>query len=184
MTASLPNRSSLSRQRGAVLVMSMLILIVMTLLGVSSMSGGMLEEKMARNSRDMNTALQAAEVGITDAERFLESAILPAFDGNTAGLYPVDPDGQEYYARGDWSWAGGGGSNGVTAAATYSGYLSDVGQQPQYYIEEVEQTVEAGQDRRGGVRPDRQTTTYYKITAMGTGLSPNVIAVVQTTYKR
>jgi type IV pilus assembly protein PilX len=56
------------RQRGAVLVVALMFLIVLTLLGLSAMTGTTLEERMAGNSRDYNTAAQAAEAALRDAE--------------------------------------------------------------------------------------------------------------------
>jgi len=67
MTTTLP-RVSLrlpNRQRGAVLIVSLILLIVMTLLGVSSMNSTSLEEKMAANSQETTRRFQAAETGLS-----------------------------------------------------------------------------------------------------------------------
>ena len=49
-------------QQGAALVVSLMILLVMTLIGITAMSSSNLEEKMAGNSRDMMLAFQAADI--------------------------------------------------------------------------------------------------------------------------
>ena len=56
-----------SRQRGVVLLVSLLFLIVLTLLGVAASRMVTGEEKMSRYLREYNTAFQAAESAMRDA---------------------------------------------------------------------------------------------------------------------
>ena len=56
-------------QRGAALIISLVLLAVMTLIGVFAMRGTTLEERMAGNMRDRDMAFQAAEGALRDAER-------------------------------------------------------------------------------------------------------------------
>ncbi|MCF6256876.1 MAG: PilX N-terminal domain-containing pilus assembly protein [Gammaproteobacteria bacterium] len=56
-----------TRQHGAVLVISLLILLVLTLIGVSSLGGSIMEEKMAANSQIATTTFQQAESSIREA---------------------------------------------------------------------------------------------------------------------
>lgn len=58
----------LSQQKGVVLVVSLFILLLMTLIGISGMQASGLEEKMAGNSKDRNDAFQAAESALKEAE--------------------------------------------------------------------------------------------------------------------
>lgn len=60
----LPTIPSYSRQRGVVLVVSLLILLVLTLLGISSLDSSVMEEKMASNSQTMTDTFQTAESAI------------------------------------------------------------------------------------------------------------------------
>lgn len=48
-------------QKGAVLAISLIILLLMTIIGVSAMQGTTLQEKMAGNLRDYNLAFQAGK---------------------------------------------------------------------------------------------------------------------------
>lgn len=63
-----------SRQEGAALITALVLLIVLTMLGLSSMSTNTMEERMAANSQEMNRAFQAAESGVglafTNADSF------------------------------------------------------------------------------------------------------------------
>jgi len=65
-------------QSGVILVVSMIMLLLLTLIGITGMQVTGLEEKMAHNSVDKNKAFQAAEAALRDAERFIESAAFVA----------------------------------------------------------------------------------------------------------
>ena len=52
---------NLNKQQGAVLVMALVMLTVLTLIGVSSMSSSTLELKVAGNTQQHDTAFQAAQ---------------------------------------------------------------------------------------------------------------------------
>jgi hypothetical protein len=55
------------QQQGVVLVTALVFLVILTLLGITSMSTNTLEERMAANSQDMNRAFQTAETGVAQA---------------------------------------------------------------------------------------------------------------------
>mgnify|MGYP001817162816 CR=1 FL=1 len=76
--------AGLHRQTGAVLIVSMIFLIVLTLLAVSSMNTTSLEEKMASNQQESINAFQAAETGLAQALADLNSYDL-------TGTYSVAP---------------------------------------------------------------------------------------------
>lgn len=70
-----PNPISIgTRQRGAVLVVSMLLLLVMTLLALSMSQTTQLDERMAGNSRDYELAFQGAESALRASEAALMTA--------------------------------------------------------------------------------------------------------------
>ncbi len=60
-----------TRQQGAVLIVSLIILLIMTLIGLSSMQNTTLEEKMAGNYRDKNLSFQAAEMTLREGEGWI-----------------------------------------------------------------------------------------------------------------
>ncbi|KXJ32826.1 MULTISPECIES: pilus assembly PilX family protein [unclassified Pseudomonas] len=57
------------QQNGAVLIVTLIMLLLMTLLAIGSMRGTVLQERMAGNLRDENLAFQAAEMAQRDAEQ-------------------------------------------------------------------------------------------------------------------
>lgn len=71
-----------SGQQGAALLMALMFLVILTMIGFSSITSTTLEERMARNSRESNIAFQAAETALRDGETDLAgtgtSARVPA----------------------------------------------------------------------------------------------------------
>lgn len=59
---------SWERQRGASLIVVLMLLVIVSLLGVASMQISMLSERAARSDRDMQLAWQGAEAALVDAE--------------------------------------------------------------------------------------------------------------------
>jgi type IV pilus assembly protein PilX len=63
-------------QRGWVLVVGLVILVMLTILSMALMKTARLEEKMAGATRDMNLSFQAAETALRAAESFIEAQTL------------------------------------------------------------------------------------------------------------
>ena len=57
------------KERGFVLIISMLVLLVLTILVVNSVRNSVLGEKMAGNYMDRNRAMQAAEQALRQGKR-------------------------------------------------------------------------------------------------------------------
>ena len=57
-----------SRQQGVALIMSLVILLVLTILGIQGMQTSTFEEKMAGNFRDKQMAFEAAESALKAGE--------------------------------------------------------------------------------------------------------------------
>lgn len=55
-------------QRGTILVVSLLLLLVMTVLALTASQTTRMQERMAGNARDTDLAFQAAEAGLREAE--------------------------------------------------------------------------------------------------------------------
>ncbi len=57
------------RQRGMALIMALVILMILTILGITAMTTSALEEKMSGNIQEQTRAFQAAESGVSEAIR-------------------------------------------------------------------------------------------------------------------
>ena len=168
----------LDNENGAVLITGLMILLILTLIGITAMQSSTLEEVMSRNQVSRNIAFQAAEAALREAEDFLTATTLPTFPGTNAtpsvtGRYQprVDIDSL------DWD---------VTDSTQYGG-TAPVGAvtPPRYIIEDLGE-VAIGEDENvsliGGTEvPDRN---MYRVTAYGVGATATSVVVLQTTYAR
>jgi Tfp pilus assembly protein PilX len=59
------------QQEGAVLFVALMLLIILTMVGISAIESTKLETRMAANLREYNHALQAAEIGLSTARSVL-----------------------------------------------------------------------------------------------------------------
>ncbi|MCG8370932.1 MAG: PilX N-terminal domain-containing pilus assembly protein [Proteobacteria bacterium] len=175
----MPQHSFGRRERGAVLIAALLILLVVTLLTVSNMRGSILEEKMAGNTNDRNVAFQAAESTLREAEVFLESIVsLGDFQGN-AGLFGRTDAEPAFY--GDTTWNDS--ANHVVAQTDLGTYA-----RPQYFIKDMTTVTGAlGALNMSGYGDNKGSgdVTVFRVTARGTGTSVDSAEVIlRTQYGR
>jgi len=167
---------SIRSERGAVLVVSLVFLLVLTVIGVAAMQNTSLEEKMAGNVKDRNLAFQNAESGIREAERFIDNVTtLTVFDGSD-GLYgeaDIEPD---IFIKETWVAEG----STVQSEVDYAAY-----QAPRYYIKQF-QTVSGvtGALNLGGYGDNKGggDVTIFNITARGTGGGEDSAEVLLRSY--
>lgn len=174
----------LTQQRGAVLVISMIILLILTMLGVTSMRSTSLEERMAGNARDRHIAFEAAESALIDAENFLETvATTGDFDlDGTDGLYNDDASLTDIETYVDW--AGGNPAKGF-ATANNIGSSEGLATSPKYVIQFISSfgtDVDRSNLNNYGQGIGGGKTGLFRITARGTGSSNNSIVFLQTVY--
>jgi len=91
------NFHTVSRERGAVLIVALVMLLLLTVIGLSSMRGTSLQENMAGNMRDSNLALQASEAALRKGEeevtkRFVAGTLGTLETSNLADSYDDFPD--------------------------------------------------------------------------------------------
>lgn len=189
--------SSLTRQRGVSLVMSLIFLVLLTLIGVSAMTTTTLEEKMTGSERDRAIAMQAAEAALRDAEMDIDNRLAyPTFTGkrtpkisgatgfgvgstaatcSTAGLcLPPAPDNETYFGKNFPA-------NAQTVQyGTYTGAtaIAGVTAQPRYVIEAI---PVVGAPASWGSSPP---THIYRITARGFGARATTKVTVQSVYRQ
>lgn len=168
-----------NRQRGMVLIISLIMVLLMSIVALSAIRGSGMQELMAGNMRDNNLAFQAAEAGLRDAEFLLDQGSVPAFDGSVVGFLPSNPNSIRagFWHNYDWS-------NSVTA--THLG-LEWLAHQPRYVIEEVRYVPTIGTSG-GGIdfasSLNAEDAVIYRITSSGIGGSLDSRVILQTTYKR
>lgn len=178
----LTSYSVLRRQSGAVLVVSLLFLLILTMIGVASMQTTTMEEKMAGNMRDRGVALQAAESGIRDGEAFIESvASTAAFNSSNGGLYGEFETPPEPFAAATWA------SDTTSRAGTL---LQGISAAPRFFIRYTGMaTVDSSSLKvKGYGQGSPGDVATFEITSRGTGITGGTTAateaMVRTFYGR
>jgi type IV pilus assembly protein PilX len=171
------------RHRGMALFISLVLLLVLTIIGVSAVQTSTLETRMARNEHDVLLAFQSAESALRDAEDFLETVVSIA--GFTAagsnGLWntPELGDGARWDDPDIWD------GDGSVAADTEVGDV--VAAQPRYFIEHIA-SIEREENAYQIDDPYSLTATdrveIFRVTALGTGGTANARVMLQSTYGR
>ncbi len=69
--------STRNRQQGVVLITGLILLVLLTIIGVTASRSTLLEERMAGNMKDQNVAFQSAEAALRVAENYLTGVSLP-----------------------------------------------------------------------------------------------------------
>jgi type IV pilus assembly protein PilX len=166
-----------SRQNGATLVVAMLLLLVLTVLGLTTMNMSRLEERMAGNSRDLNLAFQGAEAGLRDAEERIKTwnSSPTTCSAAPCGLWqistlPVDLRDQTLA----W-WT----TNAAEYGVAGSKEITEVTRDPMVVIEELAFVGDTVSINPSGPPPGRQ---FYRITANSAGASDTAEVVLESTF--
>lgn len=176
-SAMMPGRRA--AERGSVLIVSLVMLIVMTLIGITSVSTSSLQERMAGNTRDMALAFQAAEAALRSAETWFEETpgAGKAF-GSQPGMYTFGTHPRIHAAE---TWA---------SARPYPGHIDGVAEQPRFILEELgtigdnansltDMNITNYGDDTGG-----EQLTAARITARGVGGTPGTVVYLQSTFAK
>ncbi len=166
-------------QSGVVLIISLIMLLALTLIGVTSSSVTSLEEKMAANTKDINLAFQAAEAALRFAENDLiltrpnftktetQRAVVRNSQGvSNAGYYTLldttavvadniqthDPAVDPNLSADPYHFysAVNWGSSPVNYMSYTGSNLSSVARQPQYIVEELLNKAASNSNAIGG----------------------------------
>ncbi|MCX2802606.1 PilX N-terminal domain-containing pilus assembly protein [Microbulbifer thermotolerans] len=93
---------SISRQSGAVLIVSLIILLVLTLIGVSGARGVLMNERMTFASRDAKIALEVAETMARKGEAYIDSLTDTSSFGTTGWLRTAGDGPDDLFAADTW----------------------------------------------------------------------------------
>jgi type IV pilus assembly protein PilX len=156
------------RQQGAVLAVSLILLLIMTMLAISGGQAVRLQERMASNLRDVDLALQGAEAGLRDAERQIESMTgWPTFctSSTATGCTMFDigvlrTTGTFDLRTQDQSWWN-------SSARDYRGStsLGGLSRDPQFVVERAAQLCDTAE----APCPEADTLYYFRNTARAPG---------------
>ena len=168
--------SNRSRQTGVVMFVALILLLILSLLGVTAARMQTVEERMARNDDNRQMGAQAAEAALRSAETGLLTGIYTNFAGNTAGLYdPLLANGSPIVPS-IWTTAG--------ATMTYAGpALTSVPTvpNPKIVIENLPAVAIAGDDLSvTSLNPASPPVTVYRVSAQGVGADNSSTTTLQS----
>ena len=169
-----------SKQSGVALFISLVLLLVLTIAGVSAVQTTTLEERMARNSHDSMMAFQSAESALRQAENWLEANInsVAGFtNAGTNGLWTTAQFAEDDRWLDDAVWTGN--TSVVVAAA-----VPDVAQQPRYIIEWLATVQRSNNSAMLGSSYQSvfDRIEVFRVTARGVGGTANSEVLLQSTY--
>jgi type IV pilus assembly protein PilX len=168
------NVSLYQKQSGVVLIISLIMLVLLTLIGVTSMQVTGLEEKMAGNMKSNNLAFQSAETALREGETWLANRPSePAVDSAPVwGFNAMDPNSADstpwwFDTVRNAAWWD---ANAVQSTATLRDFPVGNTFKPYNIIEfkyfESDTLVIGTNNPPPGIN-------YYQVTAKGTGTKDN-----------
>lgn len=190
-----------AQERGASLIMVLLILIVVSVLGVGGAQIALMSERGARNDRDHQVACQASESALVDAEVDIWDPANTAFpnrrlhfdaktqtpflvgcgaSGNEIGLCAPVTTGKPAWLTVDFTQSNS--TAATTAFGSYTGRTFAAGgagvqpaKVPRYVIEPV---LVASGDK---ANPEQEVV--YRVTSMGFGPREDIQCAMQMLYR-
>lgn len=201
------------KQQGVVLITGLIILVLLTILGLTASRAILLEERMAGNMKDQNVAFQAAEAALRLGENYLTGVSLGTFvlDTNAttlakdpAGLYAATlSTTAERWEQAVWD-DGGSVAYPRTPDSLALAVSAPAGaaEPPRYIIEDMSTTLKCtsssttscalspvnlkklDEDSLDELGKPVGETGVYRVTARGVGTSANTIVFVQSYYFR
>ena len=163
-------------QRGWVLVVGLVILVMLTILSMALMKTTRLEEKMVGATREMNLSFQAAETVLRSAETFIEDQVDDAIFNTTAsGLYSETDEEPGSLFTSQWN---------STNSVEQTNGLAGVTSNPRYMIKKLKKV---GSDTDLSISGYGDTdlssqSTIFRITARGTGGAETTQTLLRSHY--
>lgn len=175
-----PLRQPVKHQKGVVLAVSLLLLLVVTIVGLAAISGTTLQEKMSGNMYDREVAFQSAEAALRVAETQLGAGAATIYrDCSVVTCEAVPPSGAIWQTIASGTYDSGGLAAG----------------QPQYIVEDMgdwidyESSTGFGQSANAnqyGAQGVVSTVPFYRITARShnpASVSNRSVVTLQTWVK-
>ncbi len=183
----------MKQQRGAVLVVSLLLLLVMTVLALGASQTTRLQERMSANMRDRDLAFESSEAGLRNGERIIDSQVVapsPCTSGRCQvydrAVLPASMAFQttDWWDDNAWSYIADETFSTTRDTASSGGLISGSGMaraDPQFVVEEIEEVPDSLSVPPTGPPPSR---IYYRVTSAAEGGTDQALVVLQSTFAR
>ena len=166
------------KQSGAVLIVSLIILVVLTLFVISGSQNVLIQEKMTAAVRDMHVSMEIAESGVKDAEDYLDGISNTDSFNDTNGYYSEGNGPSDIFA--DSTWTDG---NYQTAETEISGEYA------LYFIEYVgiyttdDDTTDVSIGSYGDAS-EESDIYLFKIVSRSLGINGNTERIIVSYYAK
>jgi type IV pilus assembly protein PilX len=169
-------------QRGAILVTSMLLLLVLTIIGITASQMTRMQERMAGNLRDQNLAFQGSEAGLRDGESLIRTRAArpdtcieaPCLFWTRGTLTNVPEESPEWWEDNGTELEADGDRTTVTQD------MGELASDPQFVVESlgfVSDSLTVGHAPPEG-------RDFFQVTGRSTGGSGTAMNVLRSTYAR
>lgn len=165
-------------QRGAALIVALVMLLVLTLIAVTASRTSTLQERMAGNLRQSSLAFEAAESTLRIGEEWIENQIggprPVAVTVSGCGSPPCEVLVLDELDPFDYSAAWGSSNVHDTAETPYG-----TAAPPEYFIEEQQVVRDS---LNVGMSTDTAARHYYRITARAVGGTTSAESILRSSY--
>ena len=169
------------KQQGAVLIVSLLILLVLTMFGITGARTSTMEEKMVGNMRQQLISFQAAEAAIRDGENWLKPLIkepgaVDACASPPCAVWEADVLQVHNYQANAFSWWQ---TNGVEYGTPNVQEFTEAADDPVYIVEKFAASPKSLVMGKGKMKSQR---TVYRVNAAGISGSKTTRSMIETMY--
>jgi type IV pilus assembly protein PilX len=181
----MPIRNVRARQQGAVLFVSLILLVILTLIGIAAARLQSGEAIMARNEHNHQLAMQTAEAALRNAETNVTNGVYttPQFAQNSNGLYVLQSEVQGAGASSiadTISWSSPGTAAMTSSAPAAPSYAGPAVAAAQLIIESLPPVARAGDPLCTASYGAQQSCSVYRLTAHATGGDASASATLQS----
>ena len=158
-----------AKQRGATLIIAIIVLLLVSMLALYGSRGSIVQNLMARNTRDHDLAFQAAEAALRDAEtRLAGFAVGAGMLDHQADTAIATYTTADYWLNG-YNWSD-------TNTLSMQGGMAGVSKSPRYVIERLADTAVICSDAVS--TPQK----HFRATTLAVGKSTETRVMLQAEY--
>lgn len=178
MTVPFSTTNLPASQRGATLLVGLIMVLLITIIGLAAIRGSGLQEQMAGNMRDLHVAFEAAEAALNEGEDTIMVTANPTSLIGTTGYYNSFNRPSAHYWEQDFSWD--------SLAVAYGGSsLDHVSSQPRFVVEQMIFLQPGTDGSAAGWQDvqDQEPRVMYRVTSQGIGGNENTRVILQSTVR-
>ncbi len=180
----IPKSEFTNRQRGAALAVSLILLVVITIIGLASIRGTNMQERMSANMYDRNLAFQAAETGLRTAEaRLTPPLALPVFGAACPGGFCSEPKTKTEWATAETRAFDPDGSWWAADNTALGALITGAASRPEFVVEDMGEWPEPPECQNASPVPPDCFAKRYRISAQYLSAG-RANVVLQTMFRR